>query len=179
MPDPSSGLFPSPNLYPGTVTPSTVPYCLPSDVRDVLAPDGALSEGQGTAASLSDRELSLAISDAQAQIDTALASATALYPVPFTAGVPPLVVGLTRDIAAYLATLTWMKGSSSAVAADKPVALRYQRATTLLGQLADDTLVLPGFGASPDQVGSVVNVVPDVWTWWPDIGFGMGQTIPG
>ena len=57
-------------------------YCVPQDVREVLAPDGGVSPGSDTAASLSDPELVQHIADASAQVDAALASAPTFYPSP-------------------------------------------------------------------------------------------------
>lgn len=158
-------------------------YVTPNDVREVLTPDGSAVPGKNTAAALSDAELAKAIADAQAQVDSALASSPTFYPVPFPDGqVPTLVQQVTRDIAAYLATLTWHRGQ---IPADHTVRRRYERVvgaderSGVLGQLASGVLLIPGFAATPAREGSVINFVPDEWTWHPDIGFGAGQRIPG
>lgn len=108
-----------------------MPYCAPDDVRAVLTRD--VSQPIGTAASLDDPELTEAISGAQQEVDAKLA---VRYTVPFPdSNVPDLVVKLTRDIAAYLADLTYRQGKDYESDRD-PVLLRYTRAQALLKDLS-------------------------------------------
>jgi len=155
-------------------------YCAPADVRRVMAKDAAATSGQGTqsrgtAASLSDADIQAHINDASAEVDAALTSAPSNYVLPFPVGDPPsgLVFAITRDIAAYRATLEWKKGAL--VPADSATQKRQDFAEGLLARIQAGTLVLPGYGASPDDVAAVVNFVPDSWTWTPDYGFGVSD----
>lgn len=97
-------------------------YVTPTQVRQILSPDTDPTQDTSSAASMSDDELQEAIDEAQAEVDAKLA---ARYDVPFT-DVPPLVEKLTRDIAAWLATLTFRRGDP--IDPNDPVALRYSRA---------------------------------------------------
>lgn len=121
---------------------SRQPYVIPQDVRDTLAGTESLT---GTAAGLTDDDLTQAIEEAQTEIDGRLVGR---YDTPFT-DPPTLVVALTRDIAAYLATLTQRRGEP--IAANEPIQLRYNRAQTLLAQAASGALPLAVPGADPGQ----------------------------
>lgn len=153
-----------------------MPYAVPDDVRGVLAGSELLA---GTAASLTDTDLVTAIDEAQQEVDGRLA---ARYAVPFTDPPPAVVASVTRDIAAWLATLTWRRGEP--IAATEPAALRYQRAEGLLGQLASGNLSLDvdpapvaasqaavanrydGDLFGPDDFG--LGPAPAGWGRWPD-----------
>jgi len=104
------------------VTTPTVPYVDLPTLRSTL---GATTQ----AALLPDVTLSRAIGEAQGEVDGRLANR---YSTPFT-NPPELVVACTRDIAAYLATLTARNGDP--LVNGEPIALRYSRAEVLLGQL--------------------------------------------
>ena len=113
-------------------------YVTADEVRVVLARDAARPEG--TAAELGDDELSVHIESAQAQVDGRISGR---YTVPFPDGsVPRLVVDIVRDIAAYLADLTYRQGLDYESDRD-PVVLRYQQAMALLGQIAAGQIDLP------------------------------------
>jgi phage gp36-like protein len=113
-------------------------YTTVTDLRFALAPQGG--QGPATAAQLSDNELADAISEAAQQVDARLGG---LYTVPFPDGqVPPLVAQLTRDLAAYGATLTHRRFQP--LADEHPVALRYEHAIALLKELASGKASLEG-----------------------------------
>lgn len=103
-------------------------YCLPADVRLVLSPDG--TSDPSNASAVDDTGLQPACDDATAEVNARLA---VRYSVPFNP-VPEVVVKLTTDIAAYLATLLVYGGME--IAATHPVALRYARAQKLLEALS-------------------------------------------
>jgi len=119
-----------------------VPYLQPDDVRLILA---GTENAAGTAASLTDNDLTDAIAEAQDEVDGRLA---ARYETPFDAP-PTVVVNITRDIAAYLATLTYRRGDP--IQPTETVQLRYNRAQNLLGQAANGTLPLLLPGGTPGQ----------------------------
>lgn len=112
-------------------------YTSPVAVRRVLSPDGDRTD-TGSAASLSDDDLEQAIAEAQAEIDARLASR---YTVPFSFPVPVVIEQATRDIAAYLGTLTFRRGDP--IDANDPVQLRYNRAQALLASIQAGKTELP------------------------------------
>jgi phage gp36-like protein len=136
-----------------------VPYLDPADVRLILA---GTENAAGTAASLTDNDLTDAISEAQDEVDGRLA---ARYDTPFT-DPPTVVVNITRDIAAYLATLTYRRGDP--IQPGETIQLRYNRAQNLLSQAANGTfpLPLPGGGGDEAAAANVVNnpTSGDLWT---------------
>jgi phage gp36-like protein len=136
-------------------------------VRQVLAPDGDETRETSTAASLSDDELNLQIVAASAQVDVALGQR---YPVPFSP-VPPIIAGLTADIAAYLALLTWRKGGN--VTSEHPLVLRYARAVALLEALGTGKATISAPADSSAAV--VVNILTwdEVYSPW----YGPGQGV--
>jgi len=113
-------------------------YTDPASVRVALA--GSLTDysATGTAASLSDTELNDAIREAQGVVDGYLSTR---YETPITNGADnALLWGMTRDIAAYLATLTYRKNKD--LTATDPVALRYQAAMAQLQALQQGVMAL-------------------------------------
>jgi phage gp36-like protein len=123
----------------------------------ILAGTGNLP---GTAAALADADLTSAIDQAQAEVDGRLA---VRFTTPFV-DPPQLVVDITADIAAYVATLVYRRGEP--IAAGEPILLRYQRAQALLSQAAAGTLALPATQAAPTGEGqpTVVNPIDgDLW----------------
>lgn len=153
------------------------PYLLPADVRNVLAGTAALT---GSAATLSDDDLFEAIFEAQSEVNARLA---ARYTVPFADDVPPLVISITRDIAGYLATLTYRRGEP--VQTGDPVLLRYTRAQALLTQAANGNLVLPiADGIATGNEAATANAVVanpvdgDLWTV-NDFDLRTRVTVPG
>lgn len=136
------------------------PYIAPQDLRDALAGTENLP---GTAATLGDDDLRDAIRRAQAEVDARLQ--TRGYAAPFT-DPPDLVIDITTDIAAYLATLTYRRGEP--INRDEPIALAYTRAETLLGQISSGaaTLSAPtGEKEAAGDAGAVQNPISgDLWS---------------
>lgn len=142
-------------------------YTTPSKVRGALTPSGSESD-LSTAAGFSDVQLNATIIEAQAVVDSYLSSQ---YPVPLPAAVlqpdgtaPEPVGSLTRDIAAYYATLTYRRGKD--ITETDPVVRRYNAAINLLARLASGQSTIPGLenpaGGGGDMV-AVVNVLPDIF----------------
>jgi phage gp36-like protein len=160
-----------------------VAYTTPDEVRAVLSAGG--SADTNSAAGLSDELLLGAITDARVEIDARIA---VRYPSPFDdpdasdpKPVPPLVARVNRDIAAYLATLTFLRGAP--LSADSPVALRYVASQNLLGGIAKGTVTLdlPG-GREEDQPAENVNggaTVVNTYdgSMFTAAGFGIGRAI--
>jgi phage gp36-like protein len=99
------------------------------DVRTILARNAGSQIA--TAASLSDEQLTDAISEASDQID---ASIGYTYPTPFQVPFPVQITHLARDIAAYLAYLNYRQFKDLNSALD-PIYLRYQRAVQAIEDL--------------------------------------------
>jgi phage gp36-like protein len=105
------------------------PYATAEDVRAAVTRDPG--NNTGTAATMADAQLELAIRAAQAEVDAALRGR---YTVPFPPPIPFLVWQITVDIAAYRATLRYRQGKDLTQA--DPVALTHQVARQLLGSIA-------------------------------------------
>lgn len=137
----------------------TQPYLMAQDLREALAGTENLA---GTAATLSDNDLADAIRKAQAEVDAKLG--TRGYTVPFT-DPPELVIDITTDIAAYLATLTYRRGEQ--INRDEPVSLAYTRAEQMLTQITSGAATLQAPGGAVEAAsaaGVVVNpVAGDLW----------------
>lgn len=136
-----------------------MPYLMAADLRAALAGSENLT---GTAASLADEDLDDAIRKAQAEVDAKLGIRG--YTVPFT-GPPELVIDITTDIAAYLATLTYRRGEQ--ISRDEPVSLAYTRAEQMLSQITSGaaTLQAPGGTVEAASAAGVVTnpVAGDLW----------------
>lgn len=122
-------------------------YTSVADLRGALAPAGDASAA--TAASLPDAELTDAIDEAGQEVDARLSDR---YTVPFGEPFPPLVVQITRDLAAWRATLTHRR--SNPVDPNDPVRLRYMDALALLKQIGkgEVDLDVAGTGAGEPTV---------------------------
>jgi phage gp36-like protein len=115
-------------------------YTTRDEVRLALSPGGDVAD-EGSAASLSDDDLDDAVADAQAEVDARIGGNR------FTAAtVPELVQNLTRDIAAYLATLTHRRGDP--IDPNDPVQKRYDRAQGILRDIQAGKIELTG---EPDE----------------------------
>ncbi len=128
------------------------PYSTVENLRMALAPSGVDQRTGDTAAGMTNTQLIDAINEAAGEVDLRLARR---YAVPF-APVPPIVSQLTRDIAAYTATLTHRRGNT--LDADHPVRLRYTKAVELLTALANGTIEIEGASGGDDAQATVVNV---------------------
>lgn len=128
-------------------------YCTVADVRGVLAPDA--DDPSGTAAVLSDDQITAVIDDAQTEVDARLG---VRYEVPFADPVPQPVKQITRDVAAYLATLTYRKTLD--LSDQDPVVLRYTRAMNLLTAISKGQadLEVPTGDPEPETVGGMHGV---------------------
>ena len=133
------------------------PYTTPDEVRAKLS---FISADPNSAAGLTNAQLEEAIGDAKDEIDAKLA---VRYPTPFDdpryetpIPVPPLVHQITTNIAAYLATLTFLRGAP--LEPTSPVFLRYTRAEAMLTGVANGTipLDLPA-GVQTEEPGETID----------------------
>lgn len=130
-------------------------YTTKDAVRLALARD--LQQVQGTAASLTDDALDDAIAEATSRVNTRLAGR---YDVPFDP-VPVMVGFITRDIAMWLAYLTFREVRDLNTELD-PVHLRYKAAEALLIDLQNGKTTLPDVpDADPGEGGTAVIVIND------------------
>lgn len=125
-------------------------YATVEDVRDVLK--GTQGDIPGTAADLTDLQLEEAIDNAENQVNSALGGR---YDVPFSPSqVPNIVHTITRDIACYLADLTYRMGREYLSEAN-PLRLRYQRAKEMLYAIRDGKSSIEDLPSGDDgKVGS-------------------------
>lgn len=127
-------------------------YCSVRDVRLALTPGGSATDGS-TAASLEDYQIDDAIREAEETIDLFLATRYTITPVEteevdptdptttWTFSVAPAPLrGWTRDLAAFLATLTFRRNKD--IPADDPVRLRFNMVMGFLSQVRDGSLSL-------------------------------------
>lgn len=139
-------------------------YCTPADVRAALTP-GGVSDDDQTAASLPDWQIADAIDEAESIVNIYTGDYS-IVPVEVVDqdpddpnNVPPYTVApspirrWTRDIAAYLATLTFRKGKD--LTPDDPIRLRFAIVMALLADVRSNATILPlppAEGTSGDDV---------------------------
>jgi phage gp36-like protein len=152
------------------ITPVGPGYVSVADVREVLSPGGSTDPTLGDAASLSDQDIQDAINDAHAQVEGRLAQR---YTVPF-ADPPVLVMRIESAIAAYLATLSYRRGTP--IDQTHPLSLRYGRATALLDQAATGKLDLVDAAAPTEVTQTAVADVENMYegTLFDVSTFGLG-----
>jgi phage gp36-like protein len=147
-----------------------MPYATADSVREALVAEGRDAAG-GTAASLSDEALQDAITEATAEVNGRVKGDP--YPDP----APPLIAAVTRDIAAYLATLTFRRGNP--LPPDHPVRLRYNRAEQLLERIGQGKIDLPDTPSGPvSSRATVVNFYDGDLFTLEDLGLGPASTLP-
>lgn len=128
-------------------------YCIPHDVRLALAPLSEFSE-KSTAASLTDEQINDAIDEAEDIVDSYVLGRYTIPIIDFEQDdpdnpgfvlvynvAPDPVRGLTRNIAAYLATLTFRKNKD--LPEDDPIRLRYRMTMEILGSIRGSVSILP------------------------------------
>lgn len=139
-------------------------YSSPADVRNALTP-GGLGTDTTTAASFDDAQLEDAIKEADGVIDTYIFSQFSIPTDPDAT--PPDSVAIypvrawSRDIAGYLATLTYRK--SNDVEVDDPPRLRYLYVMDILEKISEGKLkpnLPPPTGDNEPQGAFVYNLLP-------------------
>lgn len=154
-------------------------YSVIKVVRQVLVGVGnsPATDYDMTPQQLSDAQVGFDIADADSQIDAALGSR---YTVPFVDPIPPLVVNLSINIAAYLCDLRF-RGAREYASDLSPFYLRYQRALDILKQLSEGTIVIPDPEGDDDDsaleghsevfnpyIGSPLFTTKQIFTRWPE-----------
>lgn len=145
------------------------------DVKNALAPSGVIT---GTAATLSDVQITDAINEADSTIRSMIGN---IYSIPLLPVDPPTDPPTTygqepvrywsRDIAAFLATLTFKRNQD--VSENDPVRLRFNLAMKSLQDIRDGkaTLPFPPADGDADAGAAVFNTVPHLFTPL-DSGYG-------
>lgn len=131
-----------------------------ADVADLRLTLGGTDSGTGTAAALSDDQLTLAIKRAS---NTVSVYAGGIYDSSTPGAVPPDIFNdLTLDIAAWISTLYYRKGK--ALAPTDPVQLRYASAMQMLEDARDGKIVLTVGVTGSDSGGRVINRIPNIFS---------------
>lgn len=134
-------------------------YASVADLRNVMS---GTDSGTGTAAQLTDAQLELALYSASNRVSVFTGN---IYDSSGPqADPPPILHDLTLDLAVFWAWKTYLKGKS--MPPDHPAYIAYQNANAILmdvrdGRIALNVGVAPGVG---DQVGTVINRIPPVFT---------------
>jgi phage gp36-like protein len=136
-------------------TPAQVIYATIADLRLVL--DGT-DAGTGTAAQLSDEQLTLAL---QAASDRVTVYAGEVYD-PAAATFPGIIHDLTLDLAAWWATTYYLKQKE--MPPTSPVQLRYTEAKGVLEAIRKGEIALDFSGGTAPVGGTVINRIPAIFT---------------
>lgn len=134
-------------------------YASVADLRNVMA---GTDSGTGTAAQLTDSQLTLALYAASNRVSVYAgnvfdgSSADAMP--------PPILHDLALDLAAFWATTTYLKNKE--IGTTHPVYVKYQNAMQVLKDVRTGTVLLdpapaPGIGS---EVGQVINRIPPIFT---------------
>lgn len=159
-------------------------YSTVTDVRNALTP-GAVSTDASTASSLEDAQIIDAIVEADSRIKTYLPDGYTVTEVTIQQGDPPAAFIVapdtirfwSRDIAAYLATLTYKRHQN--VPEDDPVRLRYEMAMEALRLARDGKINLPVDETATDDVEDIVVYNQYTGNLFGADDFLLGPTIPG
>lgn len=124
-------------------------YSTVAEVRSALTPAPTLATGRGSAAEFSDVQLEDAIAQADSRIDSYIGAryvtpVSPLVPIATPPVYPNVIVYLSRDLAGYLATLTY-RGNQD-MSDNNPVYRRFADAMQLLMAVAKGqaSLDIPG-----------------------------------
>jgi hypothetical protein len=130
-------------------------YATVNDVREALAPEGDFNQHRHRRLPLR-CQLTDSLVEASAEVDAKVKGA------PFTT-VPPIVQSITRDVAAYKATLTHRKGLE--LPPTHPVALRFAWAENMLTpRHSGQARSLPGHGGTAGDVAVANGYEGDLFT---------------
>jgi len=134
-------------------------YASVADLRNVMS---GTDSGTGTAAQLTDAQLELALYSASNRVSVFTGN---VYDSSTPAADPPAILhDLTLDLAVFWAAKTYMK--NKVIEPTSPIFIAYTNAMSMLMDVRDGRILLsvgvaPGVG---DQVGTVINRIPPVFT---------------
>lgn len=138
---------------------SGVLYASVADLRNELS---GTDSGTGTAATLTDAQLELALYSASNRVSV-YAGGTYDSSVP-AAVPPPILHDLTLDLACFWAAKTYLKFKE--VTPQSPIFIAYTNAMQTLRDVRDGKITL-GVGVAPgvgDATGTVINRLPRIFT---------------
>jgi phage gp36-like protein len=142
-----------------TPTASGTLYASVADLRAILS---GTDNGTGTAAQLSDQQLTLALYAASNRISVYAGN---VYDGSSVAATPPPILhDLALDLAVFWATKTYLKNKE--IPTTSPVWVAYQNAESILQDVRAGKIELapsPAPGVGPD-VGTVINRIPQTFT---------------
>jgi phage gp36-like protein len=133
-----------------------------ADVADLKAVLGGTDSGVGTAAQLTDTQLTLALMSATNRVSAYVGN---IFDGSTQQAVPPVLLhDLTLDIAAFWATATYLKNKE--IPSTHPVFLKYTETMKFLNEIRDgkvrfDPVVVGGIG---EEVGVVINRIPNIFS---------------
>lgn len=134
-------------------------YASVADLRLVLS---GTDSGTGTAAALTDDQLTLALYSASNRVS--VYAGNIFDGSTGQAQPPPILHDLTLDLAAFWADKTYLK--HKAVDPQSPIYIAYQNAVQVLNDVRDGKILLdpapaPGIGS---ETGVIINRIPSVFT---------------
>jgi hypothetical protein len=155
---------------------SPVLYASVSDLRLVLDSTDA---GTGTAARLTDEQLTLALRAATNRVTTYCGEVYDSTAPTF----PPIIADLTLDLAAWWATTYYSKQKE--MGPNHPIVLRYTEAKGVLDDIRDGKVNIDFGGGVPGSSPRVINQIPNIFTpddsntrYDPSTGYLMASTPP-
>jgi phage gp36-like protein len=135
-------------------------YASVADLRNVLA---GTDSGTGTAAALTDAQLTLALYAASNRVSVYAGN---VYDSSVPEADPPAILhDLTLDLACFWAAKTYMK--YKAIEPTSPIYLAYVNAMSILQAVRAGTILLdpsPAPGIAANESGTVINQIPRVFT---------------
>jgi phage gp36-like protein len=134
-------------------------YATVDQLRSVM---GGTDSGTGTAAQLTDTQLTLALQAGTNRV-SAYVGNTFDSSSP-QAEPPPILQDLTLDLAAFWALTTYIKNKE--VTAQHPVYLKYKDAMSLLEDIRDGKVLAatPVPGSAGEATGTVINRIPNIFS---------------
>jgi Protein of unknown function (DUF1320) len=154
-------------------------YADVSDLRLVL--DGT-DAGTGTAAQLTDQQLTLALTAASTRVSTYTGT---VWDSSTPQAIPPdLLHDLTLDLAAWWATTYYLKHKD--MGPQHPIQLRYNEAKMVLQDLRDGKIRpdAQAPGSAGAETGHVINPLPNIFTFedsnttWDPMSAGIAASVP-
>jgi phage gp36-like protein len=134
-------------------------YASPADLRNMIEGTDA---GKGTAAMLTDAQLTLALYSASNRVSVYVGN---VYDSSTPQATPPAILhDLTLDLAAFWAFKTYRK--DKVMANDHPVYMAYKDAMSILEDARDGKVRLDPAppGSVGSEIGVVINLIPPIFT---------------
>lgn len=135
-------------------------YATVADLRSVMS---GTDTGTGTAAQLTDQQLTLALYAASNRVSVYAGN---VYDSSTPAATPPAILhDITLDLACFWASKTYMK--HKAIEPTSPIYLAYVNAMQMLNDVRNGKILLdpaPAPGLAGNEAGTVINQIPNIFT---------------